>query len=387
MKATNGIIGGSRTTKSAPGGEAMTLTCGSVFNTRLELDISRAGTTSAYRNKNYLPDNIHILIIGCGGNGGYLVPQVMRYVRSFTDKQQLPTPGQTNRQKFKIDITIVDGDTIEQKNLIRQNFIAPDIGKNKARVMAERYGRAFGLEVGIVERYINADLARDLIIDLTGSVIILGCVDNNATRKILYEHVWHEVEESQKAQNLFWIDVANEMFDGQVVIGYRHKTHGTRKGYGIAAGPGKMRTKDYWDDKMVELVNTFSNGLDLVRRGIDFPMPCIAEVFPDILEGKPDFDPDDPSCAEAVEQVDQAMATNIMSASQIFSAFCQTMAALTDSRPEGEVPDNVERRPRAYLINFGHGGRSSLKFNTINNLKEIFLRAVDDDDNEEEDDG
>lgn len=362
----------------------MTLSCGSILNTRLELDISRAGKISSYRSTNYLPSDIKVLVVGCGGNGGYLIPQVMRYIRSFSDKQRLPRPGQTAKQKFNIDITVIDGDTIEQKNLIRQNFIAPDIGKNKARVMAERYGRAFGLEVGIVERYLNADLAYDLVANEMGSVIILGCVDNNATRKTIYEHVWRDIEMAQKPQNLFWIDVANEMFDGQVVIGYRHKTHGAQKGYGVSQAPGKMRTRDYWDSALPEAVNRYSNGLDLVRRGIDFPMPCIAEVYPDILEGEPDFDPDDPSCAEAVEQVDQAMATNIMSASQIFSAFCQAMASLTDVKDEGEEADNTERRPRAYLINFGHGGRSSLQFNTISNLKEIFLRGIP---SEEEDDG
>jgi hypothetical protein len=286
-----------------------------------------------------------------------------------------------------MDITLIDGDTIEEKNLIRQNFIKPDVGKNKARVMAERYGRAFGLEVGIVERYLNTDLAIDLIANKKESVIILGCVDNNATRKIIYEDIWYGTEETQAADHIFWLDVANEMFDGQVVIGYRHKSHGNKTGYGHNRGPGPMRTQDYWNNDLTADIERFSQGMDLVRRGVHFPMPCIAEVYPDILEGEPDFDPDDPSCAENVAQVDQAMATNIMSASQIFSAFCQTMAALTDFRLEGEVPDNTERRPRAYLINFGHGGRSSLKFNTINNLKEIFLRSVPEEEEEEEDDG
>ncbi|MCK5291830.1 MAG: ThiF family adenylyltransferase [Thermoplasmata archaeon] len=365
----------------------MALTCGSFYDMRLELDISRAGKVSTYGNKNYLPSNIHIFVIGCGGNGGYLVPQVMRYVRSFTNKQDIPTPaGRQTPQKFNMDITLIDGDTIEEKNLIRQNFIKPDVGKNKARVMAERYGRAFGLEVGIVERYLNMDLAADLIATKTGSVIILGCVDNNATRKIIYEDIWHETEKAQRADHMFWLDVANEMFDGQVVIGYRHKSHGNPTGYGTNQLPGPMRTREWWNDTLVAKVERSSQGIDLLRRGVHFPMPCIAEVYPDILEGEPDFDPDDPSCAEAVEQVDQAMATNIMSASQIFSAFCQTMAALTDFRLEGEEADNTERRPRAYLINFGHGGRSSLKFNTINNLKEIFLRNVPEEEEDNEDD-
>lgn len=358
-----------------------------VKDLRLELDISRAGrAVTNYRvSTSSLPTQIRIFIVGCGGNGGYLVPQVMRYIRSFLNKQDLPRPGQTNIPKFNFDITLIDGDEVEQKNLIRQNFIAPDIGKNKAKIMGERYGRAFGLEVGIVKHYLNMDLAHSLIADQSGSIVILGCVDNNATRKLIHEEIIMECEGSMKATNLFWVDVANEMFDGQVVIGYRHKTHCSPQGYGISKKPGKMRTTEYWDTELVNTVENRSNGLDLVRRGVNFPMPCFTELFPEILDQEPDFDPDDPSCAENAEQVDQAMATNIMSASQIFSAFCQVMSALTDHRSEGETPDNTERRPRAYLINFGHGGRSALKFNTINNLREIFLRDIEED-NEEDDD-
>ena len=249
--------------------------------------------------------------------------------------------------------------------------------------MAERYGRAFGLEVGIVEQYLNEDLAYSLIASQSGSIVILGCVDNNATRKLIHEHIIVECEDSMKATNLFWIDVANEMFDGQVIIGYRHRAHCKAQGYGMNKQPGKMKTTANWDTELLDSVEHYSNGLDLVRRGLDFPMPCFTELFPGILDMEPDFDPDDPSCAENAEQDDQAMATNIMSASQIFSAFCQAMAALTDHFNEGEIRDNIERRPRAYSINFGHGGRSSLKFNTIRNLKEIFLRDVEEEDNED----
>lgn len=346
---------------------------------RLELDISRAGVTSSYQIKNVLPDNIHVFVVGCGGNGGYVIPQVARYIRSFMDKQELAGTVQADRKKFSIELTLIDGDNVEQKNLIRQNFISPDVGKNKAQVMAHRYGRAFGLEVGIVKKYLNADLAGKLIHQCRGSVVVLGCVDNNATRKIIQEELIDSCFRAMYQDHLFWIDVANEMFDGQLVIGYRHKSHIGKKGYGVNA-VRQMMDREWWDAKLYQVV-TSNNGLGLARRGIDFPMPTFVDLFPEIRDEKPDFDPDDPSCAENAAEVEQAMATNIMSASQLFSAFCQAMAALTDYAPEGAVRNNIERRPRAYAMNFGHGGRAATKFNTIRNLSGIFVEETEEDDN------
>lgn len=347
---------------------------------RLELDLSRAGVTSSYGIKNALSNSIHIFIVGCGGNGGYTVPQVARYMRSFVEKQEIANAVRANRKKFRIELTLIDGDSIEQKNLIRQNFITPDLGKNKARVMAERYGRAFGLEVGIVEKYLNADLADSLIRKTQGSVIILGCVDNNATRKIIHEAIIKPCEATMYQDSLFWIDVANEMFDGQVIIGHRHRNHLEKIGYGPNA---KIRMYDVgWWENMLTKIEKNQNGLGLARRGIDFPMPTFVDLFPEILDEKPDFDPDDPSCAENAAEVEQAMATNIMSSSQLFSAFCQVMAALVDHREQGEEGNNIERRPRAYAINFGHGGRSATQFNTYRSLTDIFVEESEKDDEE-----
>lgn len=359
-----------------------------VEDLRLELDLSRAGVSSRYNVDAATPSDIHIFIVGCGGNGGHIVPQVFRYVRSIVDKQNLPPrAGQRTKKKYNFEITLMDGDTVEMKNLVRQNFIAPDIGKNKARVMAERYGRAFGLEVGIYDKYLNDTQAKELIGKCTGTVIILGCVDNNVSRAIIHQNLFATPEEEgqQKMSHLFWIDVANEMFDGQIVIGYRHRNHISRSGWGVRRDPPLLRTYDYWNERIVNKVDSAKTGLDLVRRGVDFPMPTFVDLYPSILNQKPDFDPDDPSCAENAAQVEQAMATNVMSASQMFSAFCQVMAAVTDHREEGEIPDSTQRRPRAFLMNFGHGGRSSTVFNTIRNLKNVFLADVPEEEDEDGD--
>jgi hypothetical protein len=137
-----------------------------------------------------------------------------------------------------------------------------------------------------------------------------------------------------------------------------------------------------WWENMLTKIEKNQNGLGLARRGIDFPMPTFVDLFPEILDEKPDFDPDDPSCAENAAEVEQAMATNIMSSSQLFSAFCQVMAALVDHREQGEEGNNIERRPRAYAINFGHGGRSATQFNTYRSLTDIFVEESEKDDEE-----
>ena len=45
-----------------------------------------------------------------------------------------------------VKFIICDGDKVEPKNLVRQNFTEADLGENKARVIAERYSEVFGLE-------------------------------------------------------------------------------------------------------------------------------------------------------------------------------------------------------------------------------------------------
>src|SRR5262245_11500109 len=63
-------------------------------------------------------------IIGCGGVGSAIVP-------SFC---LLKSPN---------DITLIDGDIIERKNLNRQMFDAGHVGMNKAQALATKYGCRF----------------------------------------------------------------------------------------------------------------------------------------------------------------------------------------------------------------------------------------------------
>lgn len=89
-------------------------------------------------------------VIGCGGVGSYLVPVLAKLVE---------------------DILLMDGDTLEPKNLDRQQFRASDLGRNKAEALAERYGlqhRPQYFDVGVV-----GTIAGDLLI---------VCADNHPAR-------------------------------------------------------------------------------------------------------------------------------------------------------------------------------------------------------------
>ena len=74
---------------------------------------------------------VKIVVLGAGGTGGYVIPHLYRL-------------GYASEHPTRI--IVCDGDVVEQKNLIRQNFVEQDIGRNKAQALAARYAAAFGIE-------------------------------------------------------------------------------------------------------------------------------------------------------------------------------------------------------------------------------------------------
>lgn len=94
-------------------------------------------------------------VIGCGGGGSWLVPKLVRLVK---------------------DITLIDGDILEEKNLDRQLFRPDRIGWNKARALADMY------EIEWKERYFHSSLMR-----LERRDILFCCADNHACRKAVLE--------------------------------------------------------------------------------------------------------------------------------------------------------------------------------------------------------
>lgn len=135
----------------------------------------------------------HFIIIGAGGNGAYFIRDFARQVKLQNDRIQA-NGGNPH------SITVIDADDIEAKNLVRQNFISNDVGKNKAEVMANRYGPAFGVQMNFVSEYIkDSQHLINIAYSQNGYPVFIGAVDNNKTRKIIYDAY-------SKIQGSFWID-------------------------------------------------------------------------------------------------------------------------------------------------------------------------------------
>ena len=219
---------------------------------------------------------VKIVIIGAGGTGGYVIPHLYRIAYAS---------GRLCR------IIIADGDIVEKKNLVRQNFAECDIGENKAEVMAERYAGVFGIETEYIPEYIESEyqLFRLLYIPKDNNryyqpkpiSILIGAVDNNRSR-VMCNNVF------KKMDDLIYIDSGNGEFTGQVVCGVKQS--------------GRVLSKS------------------------------IAQVYPDILSDTEKF-PSELSCAEHAVSAPQSIAANIFASTAVSSMLYNLLI-------EGELKNN-----------------------------------------------
>ena len=83
-------------------------------------------------------------------------------------------------------------------------FFASDIGLNKAEVLVNRINMAMGVNwKAIPERFEGSSTQ---FIDM-----IIGCVDNRASRKT--------IAELDSYQSLYWLDMGNGQNGGQIILG------------------------------------------------------------------------------------------------------------------------------------------------------------------------
>ena len=153
---------------------------------------------------------VKIVMLGAGGTGGHIAPLLYRLLYT------LDRPSR---------FVICDGDIVEEKNLIRQNFSPADLGENKAKVLAERYASVFGMEAAYVPSFVeDLDTLMKLITPrgweleehscrrTMEMVLLLGAVDNNRSRQLCHEAFY-------QSDNLIYIDSGNGEFSGQVACG------------------------------------------------------------------------------------------------------------------------------------------------------------------------
>ena len=220
---------------------------------------------------------ILVSIIGAGGTGGYVVRDFLRFLSSLK--------GKGDTRNFLVQL--VDDDVVEEKNLIRQNFIASDLNKPKALVLAERYGRAFGIpvvpKVQKISSYYNLETLHREGAEMINNNdrnsclhIVVGCVDNHKARREINSYL-------NRHTGRYWIDAGNERKSGQVVCGYSIS--------GVTAEPN-----------------------------VAFKMPKVTDLYPEILDESQDLvGSDETSCAERAQQEDQNIFINMTSALNVLN--------------------------------------------------------------------
>lgn len=158
---------------------------------------------SFYNARRFVPPtlkNPHFYLIGCGGNGSWLAPNLARLAR------RLKRSGRTPR------LTFVDYDKVETKNVSRQNFCDAEVGEHKAVTLAERFGEAHGLEIEAVTDPFTAGLVKS---DHDGVVVLIGCVDGPEPRK----EMARALNSYAPRRTTLWLDCGNHRNSGQVIIG------------------------------------------------------------------------------------------------------------------------------------------------------------------------
>jgi hypothetical protein len=133
---------------------------------------------------------LNIMVAGAGGNNSWL----LNAINDLQRKHQIP--------EF-VEFTIWDGDTVEKKNLLYQDFTVDDILDNKAKVLAARYAMA------AKAKYIKDPK------DFEPYDMVICGVDNKDFREMMYRYMDNHPEK-------YWIDLRAE---GRTVVVYaKHKS-------------------------------------------------------------------------------------------------------------------------------------------------------------------
>ena len=142
------------------------------------------------------PRRIAIVLAGCGGTGSFAA---LHLARLAYEARRSGGPA--------LDLAFVDPDTVEEKNIGRQNFCPAEIGQPKAVALATRYSLAFGLSIlPGVQRFGGGNSYADL-------TLVIGCVDSPLSRAQIAAAIGGE------RRGWWWLDAGNDEHSGQVLIG------------------------------------------------------------------------------------------------------------------------------------------------------------------------
>jgi len=148
--------------------------------------------------------NADIMVVGCGGTGGFVAEGLCRLIRGT-----------------RYWLRLVDHDRVEERNLGRQNFYRADLGRFKAEALARRLASAYGVKIDYAVCPVEQLSLNDR------GYLTIGCVDNPMARESLqwagYQVMGGKISYHKSGAgyegNSWYIDAGNGEHSGQVLIG------------------------------------------------------------------------------------------------------------------------------------------------------------------------
>ncbi len=216
-------------------------------------------------------DTLHVCLVGVGGTGSALALSLARLAYHLKEKG------------VSLDITFVDHDTVEDKNIGRQSYCPSELGWNKAETMALRLNAAFGLQIRAAPIKFQTYCISDwwFCNNRMKHGLLIGAVDNHLARQEMASAV------EQHQGKVWWLDCGNAHHNGQVLMGN-------------------------FGRKMMEFIKMDELGL---VNGL--PAPHLQA--PDLLQ--PLYDDPALSCAELTVREEQSLVVNQMVAA-VASQYC-----------------------------------------------------------------
>ena len=135
------------------------------------------------------------IIVGAGGTGSLLSRDLPKLL--------IDTPHK---------MLLVDGDQVEKKNMKRQSYQNHDIGEFKAVALSAKINTFYDTKCEAMGRYLTKnEIFEYCENNFMYTPVIIGCVDNDATRKILEDTF-------KRLDWCYYLDSANGEYDGNIYI-------------------------------------------------------------------------------------------------------------------------------------------------------------------------
>jgi PRTRC genetic system ThiF family protein len=160
----------------------------------------KINTETHYRVVFDRPTEVLITLVGVGGTGSALAIDLARLAYHCREKG---TP---------VYLQLVDPDTVEAKNVGRQQFAPFEIGRNKAESMAKRLNLWLGLDVLAAPASFSPETPVPPVHSGVRRIIV-GAVDNPEARAAIAARI------KEAKGGVWWVDAGNGEFTGQVIAG------------------------------------------------------------------------------------------------------------------------------------------------------------------------